>query len=59
VTSENIPAVLGQALFVSTTAGALFAAAAAWYKRFLNLANPNRRPPPPQRRSSNRSGNRR
>jgi len=29
-------------LFVSVGFGAFYAAAAAWYKRFLNLANPNR-----------------
>jgi len=32
-----------QGLLVSPVACAVFAAAAAWYKRFLELANPNRR----------------
>jgi hypothetical protein len=37
------------ALTVSPISGIVFGAAAAWYRRFLNLANPNRgqrRPPP-------------
>jgi hypothetical protein len=34
---------LVQALVISPASGALYAAAAAWYKRFLELANPNRR----------------
>ncbi|HEX5824782.1 MAG TPA: hypothetical protein VFY18_10030 [Candidatus Limnocylindrales bacterium] len=34
--------VLNQALIVGVPSGALFAAAAAWYKRFLGRANPNR-----------------
>ena len=34
--------VLAQSLLVGTVGGAIFAAAAAWYKRFLALANPNR-----------------
>ena len=34
--------VLSQALVTGVPSGALFAAAAAWYKRFLNRANPNR-----------------
>ncbi|GAC1672883.1 MAG: hypothetical protein NVS9B8_15660 [Candidatus Limnocylindrales bacterium] len=48
--------VLSQALLTGVPSGALFAAAAAWYRRFLNRANPNRsrasRPSgPPGRRS--------
>lgn len=39
--------VLNQALFTGVPSGALFAAAAAWYKRFLNRANPNRGRRPP------------
>lgn len=41
-------ATLGNAIAVAPTGAALFAAAAAWYRRFLNLANPNRgrRPAP-------------
>jgi len=31
-----------QALVISPVSGALYASAAAWYKRFLNLSNPNR-----------------
>jgi drug/metabolite transporter (DMT)-like permease len=34
--------VLNQALTVGVPSAALFAAAAAWYRRFLNRANPNR-----------------
>lgn len=34
--------VVNQALTVGVPSAALFAAAAAWYKRFLNRANPNR-----------------
>jgi hypothetical protein len=30
------------ALVISPIAGIFFAAAAAWYRRFLKLANPNR-----------------
>jgi hypothetical protein len=37
---------LSQALITGVPSGALFAAAAAWYKRFLNRANPNRSRPP-------------
>jgi hypothetical protein len=39
--------ILNQALFVGVPAGALFASAAAWYRRFLRRANPNRQAPPP------------
>jgi hypothetical protein len=34
--------VLSQAVFYGIPSGIFFAAAAAWYKRFLNRANPNR-----------------
>jgi hypothetical protein len=45
------PNILANGLVTSTIGGALVASAAAWYKRFLNLANPNRgaRRPPPTR----------
>jgi hypothetical protein len=45
--SENVSA----AFVVSPVSGILFGAAIAWYRRFLNLANPNRgvRRPPPAR----------
>jgi hypothetical protein len=45
--SENISA----AFVISPVSGILFGAAIAWYRRFLNLANPNRgaRRPPPNR----------
>jgi hypothetical protein len=46
--------VIQQALILSPASGALYAAAAAWYKRFLNLANPNRGRQPPPRRSNQR-----
>jgi hypothetical protein len=39
--------VLTQALTVGVPSAALFAAAAAWYRRFLNRANPNRSRPRP------------
>ena len=39
--------VLNQALTVGVPSAALFAAAAAWYRRFLNRANPNRSRPRP------------
>jgi hypothetical protein len=43
--------VLNQALVVGVPSAALFSAAAAWYKRFLGRANPNRsRPAPAGRR---------
>jgi len=38
--------VVGQALTVGVPSAALFAAAAAWYRRFLNRANPARQRPP-------------
>ncbi len=59
---------VANAAFVSPTGAALFAAAAAWYRRFLNLANPARAQQQAQRqaararqgnRSGPRSGNRR
>jgi hypothetical protein len=34
--------ILGQALFIGVPWSAFFAAAAAWYRRFLRTANPNR-----------------
>jgi hypothetical protein len=50
-----------QGLFTSTLGGAFVASAAAWYKRFLHLANPNRgrRPPPRRTSGSNRPAARR
>lgn len=42
-TSETRGAYIVNALLASPVFSALFAAAAAWYKRFLELANPNRR----------------
>jgi hypothetical protein len=45
--------VIEQALILSPASGALYAAAAAWYKRFLNLANPNRAARMQQQRRSN------
>ena len=38
--------VINQALTVGVPSAALFAAAAAWYRRFLNRANPARQRPP-------------
>jgi hypothetical protein len=40
-----VPNLLGQALFTGVTTGALFAAAAAWYRRFLALSSPRRAAP--------------
>jgi hypothetical protein len=45
---ERVETIAG-AFILSPLTGAFFGAAAAWYRRFLNLANPNRgarRPPP-------------
>lgn len=42
-TDETRMAYVTQGLLVSSVACSMFAAAAAWYKRFLELANPNRR----------------
>jgi hypothetical protein len=39
------PDLLAYSFFVSIVGGAFYAAAAAWYKRFLALANPNRARP--------------
>jgi hypothetical protein len=46
--------VLSQALTVGVPSAALFAAAAAWYRRFLNRANPNRSRPRPGSSSGRR-----
>ncbi len=46
--------VLNQALTVGVPSAALFAAAAAWYRRFLNRANPNRSRPRPGTTTSRR-----
>ena len=43
--------IITSALALSPVVGAVFAAAAAWYRRFLQLSNPNRgRQPPPAKR---------
>ncbi len=50
-------AMIASAAALSPMGGALFAAAAAWYRRFLDLANPNRgrnRPRPQQGRGNPR-----
>ena len=41
-------------LITSTIGGMLVSSAAAWYKRFLNLANPNRGRRPPPRKTAPR-----
>jgi hypothetical protein len=48
------------AIFVSPASGVLFSALAAWYRRFLNLSNPNRgrRPPPKSKPKPNSSSGR-
>jgi hypothetical protein len=43
---------------MSPLAGIFFASAAAWYRRFLQLSNPNRGRTPP-RTNRNRPNNRR
>ena len=42
IATDQYAAVFGQWLLVSSGMGALFAAGAAWYRRFLQLSNPNR-----------------
>jgi hypothetical protein len=42
--------ILTEALFVGVPAGAFFASAAAWYRRFLRRASPNRQAAAPGRR---------
>ena len=55
-TPDELADTVGISFVLSPLTGAFFGAAAAWYRRFLNLANPNRgarRPPPkgkPRRR---------
>lgn len=51
--SDLYASFVGQWLFLSVLAGPFFAAAAAWYRRFLQLSNPNRgrRPQQPQKRA--------
>ena len=44
--------ILTNALFAGVPSGAFFAAAAAWYRRFLRLASPNRQAPGPARPAS-------
>jgi hypothetical protein len=43
--SQDAQAAALSALLVAPVGSALFASAAAWYKRFLNIANPNRNAP--------------
>ncbi|MBA2382296.1 MAG: hypothetical protein H0V73_09325 [Chloroflexi bacterium] len=45
VAKAEIPQFVTQALTVGAIYGAFFAAAAAWYRRFLNRASPNRQRP--------------
>jgi hypothetical protein len=42
VAKAEIPTFIVQALTAGVVYGAFFAAAAAWYRRFLNRASPNR-----------------
>ena len=42
--TANLQSFALQGFLVAPIGSALFAAAAAWYKRFLNLANPNKNP---------------
>lgn len=41
-TNDEATAAVGSAFFLSPVMGALFASAAAWYRRFLALSSPNR-----------------
>lgn len=50
------PDVFVYSFFVSTVGGAFYAAAAAWYKRFLALASPSRAARAAAGRPANRSG---
>lgn len=53
-------ALILESLFFSVIGGAFVAAASAWYKRFLHLANPNRaRRPPSRQRPNQRTAQRR
>lgn len=46
-------AFIGQWFLLSSVMGALFAAGAAWYRRFLQLSNPNRGRKPDPKRGAN------
>lgn len=48
------PSYVANAAAVAPIGAALFAAMAAWYRRFLNLANPNRGRPAPSQRGRGR-----
>ncbi len=52
ILAGEYPAFVAQWIFLSLLAGPFFAAAAAWYRRFLQLSNPNRgrRSQQPQKR---------
>lgn len=57
--NEPAGSMIVTAAALSPVGAALFAAAAAWYRRFLNMANPNRnRPRPQQGRGNPRQKNR-
>ncbi|HEX7949867.1 MAG TPA: hypothetical protein VF494_05935 [Candidatus Limnocylindrales bacterium] len=53
IASDLYGSFMAQWLVLSMLAGPFFAAAAAWYRRFLQLSNPNRgrRPQQPQKRA--------
>ena len=52
IAADSYAAFVAQWIFLSLLAGPFFASAAAWYRRFLQLSNPNRgrRPQQPQKR---------
>jgi hypothetical protein len=52
IASDAYAGFVAQWIFLSLLAGPFFASAAAWYRRFLQLSNPNRgrRPQQPQKR---------
>ncbi len=58
-TAQDLRSGIAESYITAILGGVMFASAAAWYKRFLNLANPNRgmRRPPPGRGGRN-AGNR-
>jgi hypothetical protein len=63
-TAAELRSGIAESYITAILGGVMFASAAAWYKRFLNLANPNRgmrRPPPNRggRNAASRGGSRR
>lgn len=57
--SEQVPGLLTQSFLAGPVSGTLFAAAAAWYRRFLSLSSPRRPPNPPGGRQGRQQAKRR